>query len=469
MNIFSFRYILLVSTFVLYLSILCSVLPVTVSAEESVPVDALDVKNLGVMGNGITDDTLNIQSAIDTAYSLGKNLYFPTGTYKITGNLIPKNGVSFLGSKNDITIFDASSQSYFVKIMDTVNEVKKVQFKNIVFINMGIHFSGKLKGEDDVLYCAFIDGKPSSSNGLEYYLNFQHGNYKIHSNVFLRGNNYPGFGITFYKSINSEVKNNYFGGIDKWDYANPMLTSDVKSVLQKLYILYARKNLDPAEEQGNFKTAINGINYDQNLKIQNNFIWGNKGGLCNSAETRDHSLYIKGYTGLEIVGNYIRGWETDPSGGIKIRNGKKATVVSNYLDDHALLLYVYNNHETLELSNTFIYNNYYNSKTNYGKWGSGMSYGQNFPDSPNQKATLKNNIFYRNKFSNQNDQILFWNQIPNQFQYRQNVYTQTNQLVKVIGNPGETDEQSILRQAPENFSELQYIPIPLYSEGVLAP
>jgi len=48
--------------------------------------DAADVMDYGATGNGTTDDTAAIQAAINSFASPGGRVYFPPGTYKITGS-----------------------------------------------------------------------------------------------------------------------------------------------------------------------------------------------------------------------------------------------------------------------------------------------------------------------------------------------------------------------------------------------
>lgn len=56
----------------------------------------VNVKTYGAVGNGTTDDTSSIQAAID-AISAGGSLYFPAGTYKLTGSLTLYSNVTVYG------------------------------------------------------------------------------------------------------------------------------------------------------------------------------------------------------------------------------------------------------------------------------------------------------------------------------------------------------------------------------------
>jgi polygalacturonase len=50
-----------------------------------------DVKEFGAKGDGVTDDTAAVLSAVDAA--VGGAVYFPAGTYKLSRQLVVNSGV----------------------------------------------------------------------------------------------------------------------------------------------------------------------------------------------------------------------------------------------------------------------------------------------------------------------------------------------------------------------------------------
>jgi hypothetical protein len=64
--------------------------------------DMLSVKDFGATGDGTTDDTAAIQSAINAAPSTGAIIYLPTGTYRITAALTwsGKNALRLTGARS---------------------------------------------------------------------------------------------------------------------------------------------------------------------------------------------------------------------------------------------------------------------------------------------------------------------------------------------------------------------------------
>jgi len=84
--------------------------PMTRGGEPSTRVS---VKQFGAEGDGVTDDTTAIQTAIDAA-EVGSILYFPCGTY-VTSGFVVKNGLHVLGSgRHGVTIQHKDDVSSFV-------------------------------------------------------------------------------------------------------------------------------------------------------------------------------------------------------------------------------------------------------------------------------------------------------------------------------------------------------------------
>lgn len=58
----------------------------------------IDVRAFGAAGDGVIDDTLAIQAAIDHGETIHGIVYFPPGSYKITSRLIVKRNVDLVGT-----------------------------------------------------------------------------------------------------------------------------------------------------------------------------------------------------------------------------------------------------------------------------------------------------------------------------------------------------------------------------------
>jgi len=59
---------------------------------------AISVSDFGAVGDGVTDDTAAIQSAIDSAHNLGGQIIFPNGIFMITGLTLSAQGTTLVGS-----------------------------------------------------------------------------------------------------------------------------------------------------------------------------------------------------------------------------------------------------------------------------------------------------------------------------------------------------------------------------------
>ena len=82
--------------------------------------NVINVKDNGVKGDGITDDTGAIQTVINSAPN-PTVLYFPAGVYRITAALNLKSGIVLRGAGTLSTRFDVQSSSGGIKISGGTN------------------------------------------------------------------------------------------------------------------------------------------------------------------------------------------------------------------------------------------------------------------------------------------------------------------------------------------------------------
>jgi hypothetical protein len=77
--------------------------------------DVVNVKDFGAVGDGVTDDTAAIQTAINAA--TGKQLILPSGTYKISGTLILLNSIYIVGY-GQCTLQQSQANTTIIRIGD---------------------------------------------------------------------------------------------------------------------------------------------------------------------------------------------------------------------------------------------------------------------------------------------------------------------------------------------------------------
>ena len=501
-----------------------------INAKTNTEVKNQDGSYVRLRGDGIVDETLNLEKLIKYAALNSKEIYFPKGTYKITRD-IDLSTIDFpalcnftlSGDKNGLTIFDGSSSNE--KMLKLKNEEYKtvmnyININNIVFNNMALSFNGPNKKSISLNNNAFINGeytREKNASGditkvtMIPYIEVKNSSYSIEKNIFLRGTNYVGRGISTYRTKNSTIKDNFFGRLEGIGDASHMLPSDV---INKLNLINNKSkstlkdSLNVDGSQGNFFTCINNERYDENVSITNNYFNLNKTRNINSdfktdvlisginvakeGQRRDHIIYSKGYNGLNIYGNYFEGMENGAAGGIKIRNGKNAYIGSNHLKDVPILTYIYGDltREECLLYNTTIYNNLLHNVTNFGKEGTGIIYYQSYKNGDtlefkskdvvtetwtNAYADVKNFLLYDNKFmTDDKDEITISirAEIPyknNEFLAYENKYVDKDILVNY--RPGniklpESTESTILTKANDGYKKYKDVNIPLTPANV---
>lgn len=160
----------------------------------------INVMNFGAQGNGITDDTISIQNAIDYCISNGYKLIFPSGKYMISATLnihglLQMEGTST--SKSHLTQ-DYTSGTYFIKTNDFIG-IKVLSnycyFKNFAVIGCesdrshGIMLGDVINGQERLagevyllnIFCAFNGGDGvwaavGNCSNLDIYCSWNAGN-----------------------------------------------------------------------------------------------------------------------------------------------------------------------------------------------------------------------------------------------------------------------------------------------------
>ena len=152
----------------------------------------INVKNYGATGDGITDDTIAIQNAINEGATKKRTVYFPAGNYKITKPINVPSATHILGT-------GMTQDGDGAKIVPVGNMAAAFLVENINKISFGI-----------VIENLSIIGNNYNCHGI-YFKNTGNGN-----------NYYPFVGI--------EVKNVYCRFCDSAILAEGLITSKIENV-----------------------------------------------------------------------------------------------------------------------------------------------------------------------------------------------------------------------------------------------
>ncbi|MCH9839233.1 right-handed parallel beta-helix repeat-containing protein [bacterium] len=158
--------------------------------------DTVSVQDFGAVGDGVADDTVAIQAAINSITQ--GTVYFPRGTYLTSANVNLKSNVSLQGDNAKIT-YTASWADYGVFFIG--NNVANIEITGFVFDGLGtfssVPFPNPYGGGNSV---GFTNGQVGIqiSNGST--------NVKVHHNTFTG----LGRGVLFADTTNDEITNNTF-------------------------------------------------------------------------------------------------------------------------------------------------------------------------------------------------------------------------------------------------------------------
>lgn len=130
-----------------------------------------NVKGYGAAGDGSTDDTSDIQSAIDAAEAVGGTVYFPHGTYKITSALtVDADNVTIAGAGRGSIIKQFTDSTNHFTVGNASTQRQKICFRDLALThNVAAPAAGAGIAAQNVL---MLEVSRVFTNALSRALNF---------------------------------------------------------------------------------------------------------------------------------------------------------------------------------------------------------------------------------------------------------------------------------------------------------
>lgn len=103
--------------------------------------ESVNVKDFGAVGDGVADDTAEIQAAIDYSASSGKAIYFPAGTYLVSrAGTIYSTYYYGLMLKSGCRLFGESESSVIIKAAASSNMALMVTSDSLTYSNIELSY-----------------------------------------------------------------------------------------------------------------------------------------------------------------------------------------------------------------------------------------------------------------------------------------------------------------------------------------
>lgn len=386
------------------LAICAAVLLFPLLGNAQQPANTLNVTTDGTAaGDGVTDDAAAIQSAIHSAKALGKDVYFPAGTYLIGSNILTTNEVSLLGDHAGLSIITApAGTARYVGNEEWSAPSGSIDVEDLVFVNVGADWYGSESTRKfiDVRRCLFIGEDPAFANptstDMMFQINVGHTvDSVVEDCLFLRQSSSMGASVYGYETVDQIYRRNVWGiHLDRTDWLATEWSgySAWSSLLTKLQTLRTQFGL--SADQGHFQRGIK-INGCTGSLVEHNIFNGSPY-TSTTPVNRDHVIYAHGgYSDLEVLSNWMRGWPSAPNGGLKLRNTHgTTTVIANRFINTPILQYAYSNNVPQTYENAIVHRNRMEIYQNFSDGRLGISFWETVDGVPSQT----NNEYSANTF-----------------------------------------------------------------------
>ncbi|ORZ13516.1 hypothetical protein BCR42DRAFT_467162 [Absidia repens] len=316
----------------------------------------------------VEDYTDILQELIDKASDSDQHaLLLKPGRFGLRGQdpIVLKPGVSMHGNKDEPTIFTTLVDLHS-------NESATIQVpaasigwsvSGIIFDNVNIDIQPQQNAE-----VAKIENNVFLNGGRGSIKSSFGSNLLIDSNIFLRDHAHAGTvfipkydttnaGIVFQTQENSVITNNIFGmDLRQMDNIIPHVSADLQSSFKKIKYALACLKLKWDDQQGFLASAIQLYSTNE-ITIRANIMNATFPDTMPIAQ--DHAISVVGSNQTYVVQNFIAGWElADFGGAVRFTSAVDSYVVSNYLANTAVMMYVANHADFMQVDNLVVYNNF---------------------------------------------------------------------------------------------------------------
>ncbi|KAI8384250.1 uncharacterized protein BYT42DRAFT_254331 [Radiomyces spectabilis] len=326
-----------------------------------------------------TSDTLQLYSPVnaDTAITLQK-LIDDAATQNVSTVILPpgqvvlddhtpivlRPGVSLKGSQDRPTIFTVKDGNSQLGSILVPHDNVGWSITNIVFENVNILIEPHSNEYDSFIFGnIFINGGRGSviaDRGEQLY---------IDGNIFLRDEAHAGTvmipsydttntGILFQTQKRSVISNNIFGmDMRKIADVKPYVTSELQRNLEVIEFLRSCLNKPIADEQGYLASGVQ-LYMTNGITIRENIMNGTFPDV--KAVAQDHAISIVGSNQTYIYQNFFAGWQlADFGGAARFTSAVDGYFVSNYLANTAVMMYVANHADFMQVSNIVVHDNFF--------------------------------------------------------------------------------------------------------------
>lgn len=293
----------------------------------------VDVRAFGVVGDGATDDTTAIQSALNLASSSGvKIVRLSPGTYKIGDVEVPAN----------VTIVDGGGTFKFVLgstasglDMQTGSRLMGVRFNVAGADSLGTSAAVDIEGDDVWIIGCVFDGQTAGPSAYKFNYTVRFSNTASNLRTRIEDNDFKNtyFGVVRQSGMTgdasySKISGNRFFGIDKGDAIEMNISdSDVDMQIHGNII-----NDVSADGVTNAGIAI-GIAGDEGLSGAEGSETRRISIMGNTVNSTVMGIHTEGVNKIKIVGNTVNNVTSGTEAGIQIYGSDDFTISCNQVGD----------------------------------------------------------------------------------------------------------------------------------------